>query len=144
MRAFSSPSSSSSSPVQHQQHPALALSPVPTEEQHEEEPQKPKDHMSILEEEREQLPSRRTALRREIYNLEQVLPPNPSTHNPIARQEMQARRDEMVQELADVEKAVHESGMKLHRAWRRRDKKMGVERPTHLWVSRVAGEEEDS
>jgi hypothetical protein len=82
---------------------------------------------------------RRAALRREIYDLEQVLPPNPSTHNPVARREMQARRDQLVQDLADVEKDLHEMGMKLHRAWRRRDKKMGTEGPTHLWVSRVTG-----
>ncbi|KAG0131166.1 hypothetical protein HOY82DRAFT_578794 [Tuber indicum] len=118
----------------HEIHPIQRPASVPKDE-----PQEPKDHLSQLEFEQDQLTMRRAALRREIYDLEQVLPPNPSTHNPVARREMQARRDQLVQDLADVEKDLHEMGMKLHRAWRRRDKKMGTEGPTHLWVSRVTG-----
>ncbi|RPA92988.1 hypothetical protein L873DRAFT_1707483 [Choiromyces venosus 120613-1] len=122
----------------HEIHPVYRPSSVPKDE-----PQEPRDHISQLEYEQDQLTMHRTALRREIYDLEQVLPPNPSTHNPVARREMQARRDQLVQDLADVEKEVHEMGMKLHRAWRRRDKKMGREGPTHLWVSRVTGREDE-
>lgn len=118
----------------HEIHPLHRPASVPKDE-----PQEPKDHLSQLEFEQDQLTMRRAALRREIHDLEQVLPPNPSTHNPVARREMQARRDQLIQDLADVEKELHEMGMKLHRAWRRRDKKMGAEGPTHLWVSRVSG-----
>ncbi|CUS14823.1 unnamed protein product [Tuber aestivum] len=128
VRAVSAP------PPPHEIHPIHRPASVPKDK-----PQEPKDHLSQLEFEQDQLTVRRAALRREIYDLEQVLPPNPSTHNPVARREMQTRRDQLVQELADVEKEVHEMGMKLHRAWRRRDKKMGTEGPTHLWVSRVTG-----
>lgn len=124
---------SATPPVSLPLHPAYRLASM------EEEPRQPKDHMEELEDKRDQLTTRRTVLRKEIYDLEQVLPPNPSTHNPVARKEMQARRDQYVQELADVEKDLHETGMMLHRAWRRRDRKMGTEGPTHLWVSRVAG-----
>lgn len=74
-----------------------------------------------------------------MWDLRQLLPPNPSTHNPIARGDMNRRVQELERELADVEKECHEVGMKLHRAWRRRDRKMGREGPTHLWVSRVSG-----
>lgn len=99
--------------------------------------QPPRDHLEQLEYEQEQLEVRKSNIRREIWDLEQLLPPNPSTHNPIARKDMTKRLEELVPELADVEKEIHETGMKLHRAWRRRDKNMGSEGPTHLWVSRV-------
>lgn len=98
----------------------------------------PRSHIEQLEYEQDQLVIRKSGIKREMWDLQQLLPPNPSTHNPVARKDMNRRLAELVQELADVEKEVHENGMKLHRAWRRRDKKMGFE-PTHLWVSRVSG-----
>lgn len=99
--------------------------------------QPPRNHIEQLEYEQEQLELRRSNIKREIWDLEQLLPPNPSTHNPIAREDMSKRLGELVPELADVEKEIHETGMMLHRAWRRRDKNTGSEGPTHLWVSRV-------
>lgn len=99
--------------------------------------QPPRDHLEQLEYEHEQLEVRKSNIKREMWDLEQLLPPNPSTHNPVARKDMSKRLEELVPELADVEKEIHETGMKLHRAWRRRDKNMGSEGPTHLWVSRV-------
>lgn len=99
--------------------------------------QPPRDHIEQLEYEQEQLEARRSSIKREMWDLGQLLPPNPSTHNPIAREGMNKRLGELVSGLADVEKEIHEMGMKLHRAWRRRDKDMGSEGPTHLWVSRV-------
>ena len=57
--------------------------------------------------------------------------------NRAAREQLQARINEMNQESADSELAIHDLGLKLHRAYRRRDKRDGGEGPTHLWVSRV-------
>lgn len=101
--------------------------------------QPPRDHLEQLEYEQEQLEVRRRIIKREMWDLERLLPPNPSTHNPLAREDMKKRLGELVQDLAGVEKEIHEIGMKLHRAWRRRDKSMGREGPTHLWVSRARG-----
>lgn len=106
--------------------------PVPKEEE-----EKPRDHIEQLEWEQDKLAAKRSDVKREIWDIKQLLPPNPSTHNRVAREDMNKRLAELMQELAEVEKEVHENGMKLHRAWRRRDKKMGIEGPTHLWVSRV-------
>ncbi|KAI5838668.1 hypothetical protein DFP73DRAFT_449822, partial [Morchella snyderi] len=102
-----------------------------------EEEKKPRDHIEQLEWEQDKLAARRSDIKREIWDIKQLLPPNPSTHNRGAREDMNKRLAELDQQLADVEKEVHENGMKLHRAWRRKDKKMGIEGPTHLWVSRV-------
>lgn len=126
------PPTSSTHPPQLTQRPPSPPRTPPKDEQ-------PRDHIEQLEYEQEQLEVRRSAIRREMWDLEQLLPPNPSTHNPVAREDMGRRLTELAKELADVEKEVHETGMKLHRAWRRRDKKMGIEGPTHLWVSRVSG-----
>lgn len=117
--------------------PLISLRPPPPPRAPPGADQPPRDHLEQLEYEQEQLEVRRSNIKREIWDLEQLLPPNPSTHNPIAREDMNKRLGELVPELADVEKEIHETGMKLHRAWRRRDKNMGSERPTHLWVSRV-------
>ncbi|KAH0604413.1 uncharacterized protein H6S33_006790 [Morchella sextelata] len=126
---------------------SIPSAPLPTQEVRrpktpppqleEEEEKKPRGHIEQLECEQDKLATRRSDIKREIWDIKQLLPPNPSTHNRSAREDMNKRLAELVQQLADVEKEVHENGMKLHRAWRRRDKKMGIEGPTHLWVSRV-------
>ena len=41
-------------------------------------------------------------------------------------------------EEADVRREEHEIGLRLHRAWKRRDKE-AVYEPTGLWVRRVTG-----
>jgi len=41
-------------------------------------------------------------------------------------------------EEADVKREEHEIGLRLHRAWKRRDKE-AVYEPTGLWVRRVTG-----
>lgn len=42
------------------------------------------------------------------------------------------------QEEADIRREEHEVGLKLHRAWKRKDKQAGYEE-TGLWVRRVTG-----
>lgn len=42
------------------------------------------------------------------------------------------------QDEADIRREEHEVGLKLHRAWKRKDKQAGYEE-TGLWVRRVTG-----
>lgn len=42
------------------------------------------------------------------------------------------------EEEAEIRREEHECGLKLHRAWKRRDKQAGYEE-TGLWVRRVTG-----
>lgn len=46
---------------------------------------------------------------------------------------------EFEMELAEVQRQLHDLGMRLHRAWRRRDKLEHRGEPTGLWVRRVTG-----
>jgi hypothetical protein len=52
---------------------------------------------------------------------------------------MKKRVDDHKMELAEVLKEEHEIGLRLHRAWRRRDRFSPMEEPTGLWVRRVTG-----
>ncbi|KAF8542459.1 hypothetical protein BDD12DRAFT_876254 [Trichophaea hybrida] len=94
--------------------PQLALEKKP------QDTQAPRDHISQLEYEQEQLEDRKKSLRKKIYDLE-----------------------ELNQEYADAEKSAHDLGLKLYRAYRRKDKRDGLEGPTHLWVSRVTAPLDD-
>ncbi|KAI5788416.1 hypothetical protein EDC01DRAFT_660044 [Geopyxis carbonaria] len=124
-------------------HPALLQPPPspPATPPKAPENESPPDRVSRLEEEQRKLEERKRKLRKDTWELEQLLPPNPSTHNPAVREQMKTRLGEINQAYADVEKALHDVGMRLHRAYRRLDKMTG-NGPTHLWVSRVtAGED---
>ena len=104
-----------------------------------ENPAGPTDLISRLEQEQERLEARKRELRKEVYELEMVLPPNPCSLKLEVREQLKSRLEELHNEYADAEKAAHDTGLKLYRAYRRTDKKNGVDGPTHLWVSRVTG-----
>lgn len=55
------------------------------------------------------------------------------------KREMEKMKIETLKtEEADVRREEHEIGLRLHRAWKRRDKE-AVYEPTGLWVRRVTG-----
>jgi hypothetical protein len=120
---------SSSSP-----RPPAEAAPLP-----EEPAAPPTDHIARLEHEQERLETCKRKLRKEIYELEIVLPPNSCSLKLEVREQLKSRLEELRGEYADAEKAAHDTGLKLYRAYRRTDKKNGVDGPTHLWVSRVTG-----
>jgi uncharacterized coiled-coil protein SlyX len=99
------------------------------------EPEKPGSHIEQLEYEQAAQEERITELRAEIWGIEQTLK-IASTERGL-RERLKQRLDCLNQEYADAEKAAHDLGLKLYRAYRRQDKRDGVEGPTHLWVSRV-------
>ncbi|KAH0542689.1 hypothetical protein FGG08_002922 [Glutinoglossum americanum] len=107
-------------------------------------PQSPPEAQSVdlittLQAQLDDLHTRRANLQKILRELSLLLPPNPSTHNASARGEMKKRVDDHKMELAEIQKEEHDIGLRLHRAWRRRDKLGQVEEPTGLWVRRVTG-----
>ncbi len=55
------------------------------------------------------------------------------------KREDEKRKVEMLRvEEADVRREEHEIGLRLHRAWKRKDKD-AIYEPTGLWVRRVTG-----
>ena len=102
------------------------------QQQQQQQQQGPRDHLSQLEDEQQQLDSQKTRLVREIYEVEGKM-----GSSRAAREQFRPQLDELQIQYADVEKASHELGLKLCRAYRRRDLRAGIEGPTHLWVSRV-------
>jgi hypothetical protein len=97
------------------------------------------DLIPRLESELSILALQRRRINRAIADLTAVLPPNPSTHNQMARSEMKTRLEDLRQELAGIQHEEHETGLRLHRAWRRKERNDMYGEPTTLWVRRVAG-----
>jgi hypothetical protein len=67
------------------------------------------------------------------------------TDSVVETVEVRRKRDEekrkveyLREEEADVRRQEHDIGLRLHRAWKRRDKDADYE-PTGLWVRRVTG-----
>lgn len=114
---------------QQQQHGPCQLE---YEEKQQQQQQGPRDHLSQLEYEQQQLDSQKTRLVRKIYEVEGKM-----GNSRAAREQFRPQLDELQGQCADVEKALHDLGLKLCRAYRRRDLREGIEGPTHLWVSRV-------
>ncbi|KAI9771655.1 MAG: hypothetical protein M1840_001870 [Geoglossum simile] len=107
-------------------------------------PQSPPEAQSVdlvttLQAQLDDLHTRRSNIQKILRELSQLLPPNPSTHNISARGEMRKKVDDHKMELAEILKEEHDVGLRLHRAWRRRDKKNELGEPTGLWVRRVTG-----
>jgi hypothetical protein len=105
------------------------------------EPEKPRNHIEQLEYEQAAQEERKTELRSEIWGIEQTL--KIATTDRGLRERLKQRLDGLNQEYADAEKSAHDLGLKLYRAYRRQDKRDGVEGPTHLWVSRVTAPLDD-
>lgn len=67
------------------------------------------------------------------------------TDSVIINEEVRRKREEekrkvegLREEEADVRRQEHELGLRLHRAWKRKDKD-AVYEPTGLWVRRITG-----
>jgi len=95
------------------------------------------EHILQLEAQRDELVAEQRYLMARIRNVEEVLPPNPATHDLKQRALLREELRELQSQYDSIGKQLHETGMMLHRAWRRRDTKLGIESPAVLWVRRV-------
>ncbi|KAA6416185.1 MAG: hypothetical protein FRX48_00905 [Lasallia pustulata] len=95
------------------------------------------DRVSSLQARLDNLHRRRWNLQTVIHELTDVIQPSSIAYDMASRQEIKRTVDALNRELAEVLKEEHETGLQLHRAWKRQDR--NEYEPTGLWVRRVTG-----
>lgn len=113
-----------------QEAASRSLSPEPPAEQ-------PKDHIEALEQRQESLFKRRANITTIINELDQVFQPSAAAYDMSARDEVKKTINGLNNELAEIRREEHEVGLKLLRAWKKRDEKDLYGGGTGLWVKRV-------
>ena len=96
------------------------------------------DRISSLLASVDNLHRRRLNLQTVIRELTHVVQPSSAAYDMASRAEIKKTVKALEAELAGVIKEEHETGMKLHRAYKKRDKD-DIWEPTGLWVRRVTG-----
>ncbi|KAL8937405.1 MAG: hypothetical protein Q9216_004436 [Gyalolechia sp. 2 TL-2023] len=71
-----------------------------------------------------------------LHELTNVVQPSSVAYDIAAKKEIKRTVEGLEGELAEIRKEEHETGLKLHRAWKRQDGD-SVYEPTTLWVRRV-------
>lgn len=95
------------------------------------------DRVSSLQARLDDLHRRRRNLQTVIHELTHVVQPSSIAYDMASRQEIKRTVDALNSELAEVVKEEHETGLQLHRAWKRQDR--DAYEPAGLWVRRVTG-----
>lgn len=111
---------------------AKGLSPVPPQEQ-----QPPKNRIEALEERQGTLARRKTNITTIISELNQVFQPTSTAYDMAAREEVKKTIAHLNNELAGIVREEHDIGLKLLRAWKKRDDQDLYGGGTGLWVKRV-------
>lgn len=93
------------------------------------------DRVASLQATLDNLRRRRSNLQTVIHELTNVVQPSSITYDIASRQEIKKTVDGLSKELAEVMKEEHETGLKLHRAWKRSDENSFE---SVLWVRRIA------
>jgi hypothetical protein len=99
------------------------------------------DLVTSLQAQLDDLAHRRTNIERSIRQMTELMPKDSVilTEEVRRKREDEKRKVEALRiEEADVKREEHDIGLRLHRAWKRRDKE-AVYEPTGLWVRRVTG-----
>ena len=92
------------------------------------------DRVTLLEAKLASLHKRRGNLATVIHELTHVVQPSSISYDLASRQEIKKTVEGLTTEQAAVAKDIHETGLKLHRAMKKRDE---FSEPTGLWVRRV-------
>lgn len=94
------------------------------------------DHLAVLESQLEDLRIRRANVHRLLSDLANAAPANPLLTDfkraRLADQQKRAFEDE----LAEIKRQEHDVGMRIHRAWKKRERDLGAT-GSALWVRRV-------
>ncbi|KAJ4305293.1 hypothetical protein N0V90_000824 [Kalmusia sp. IMI 367209] len=94
------------------------------------------DHIEILESQMEDLKVRRNNVYRLLNDLNNMAPPNPMVTDFKRMRLVDQRKKDFEDELAEIKREEHDVGLKLHRAWRKRETAdPGSE--SALWIRRV-------
>lgn len=85
----------------------------------------------------EELKHKRVALEKTLHDTTHLMPRDIGIGMEARRQAEEKKKVEALrEELAEVQRQEHELGMRLHRAWKRRDQN-AIYEPTGLWVRRI-------
>ncbi|KAI9050779.1 hypothetical protein LZ554_004898 [Drepanopeziza brunnea f. sp. 'monogermtubi'] len=110
----------------------LPMSPAEAESQ---------DLVTSLQAQLDDLAHRKNNITRSIRQMTELMPKDSVMLTEDVRRKRELEKikvERLREEEADVRREEHEVGLKLHRAWKRRDKG-AVYEPTGLWVRRVTG-----
>lgn len=91
----------------------------------------------MLEARRDGLARRKANIDTIIHELTQVIQPSPIAYDMAAREEVKKTVASLNNELAEIKREEHEIGVKLLRAWKKRDDHDYYGGSTGLWVKRV-------
>jgi hypothetical protein len=93
--------------------------------------------IEMLEAKRSDLLRRRTNINTIIHELTQVIQPSSVAYDMAAREEVKKTVASLNNELAEIKREEHEIGLKLLRAWKKREEEDFYGQSTSLWVKRV-------
>jgi len=99
------------------------------------------DLVTSLQAQLENLAHRRNNIERSIRQMTELMPKDSVLITEEVRRKREGEKlkvERLREEERDVRREEHEVGLRLHRAWKRRDKEAVFE-PTGLWVRRVTG-----
>lgn len=91
------------------------------------------DLVTSLEAQLDETRHRRRNLEKMVDNVTALQPQNPLVQDLAARRASKEQVDAFKAELADVKQQEHDVGLRLYRAWKRRD----LDEPTAFWVRRI-------
>lgn len=111
-----------------------AASIAPTELSPEEQTQ---NRIDALEARKDSLARRRNNINTIIHELTQVIQPSSIAYDMAAREEVKKTVSSLNNELAEIKREEHEIGLKLYRAWKKRDERNNYGGGSGLWVKRV-------
>lgn len=94
------------------------------------------DPVKSLQAKQDVLRRRRRNIETVIHELTNVVQPSPIAYDIASRNEIKKTVSALQTELSEIVKDEHETGLKLHRAWKRHDEFADYE-PTSIWVRRV-------
>ncbi|RFU32145.1 hypothetical protein B7463_g4164, partial [Scytalidium lignicola] len=100
-----------------------------------------KDVIASLEAQLENLAVRRGNISKSIRQMTELMPTDSLTASAavlVKREQEKKKVEKLKEEEADIKQQEHDIGLKLHRAWKRRDTE-AVYEPTGLWVRRING-----
>ncbi|KAF1836233.1 hypothetical protein BDW02DRAFT_596629 [Decorospora gaudefroyi] len=95
------------------------------------------DHISLLESQQEDLRIRRNNVYRLLSDLNNAAPPNPLITDFKKSRLVEQRKKAFEDELYEIKREEHDVGLKLHRAWKKREREDPGAAGSALWVRRV-------
>ena len=104
-------------------HPPSALSAI--------------DHIAYLESQQEDLRIRRNNVYRLLKDLNNAAPTNPLVTDFKKARVAEERKKAFQEELDEIRAEEHDVGLKLHRAWKKRERDDPNSNGSALWVRRV-------